>query len=66
MTLVATTYFFKAGKEVSNYLEDQTAVLHAEEAETSMMLICEPDLVDLSNIEILASAKGTQNFLAAG
>ena len=27
-----------------------------------MMLVCEPDLVDLSNIEILASAKGAQNF----
>tara|TARA_B100000886_G_scaffold277788_1_gene201765 strand:+ start:122 stop:322 length:201 start_codon:yes stop_codon:yes gene_type:complete len=66
VTLVATTYFFKAWKEVSNYIEDQPAVLHAGEAETSMMLVCEPDLVDLSNIEILASANGTQNFLAAG
>ena len=64
--MVETPHVFKAGKEVSHYSEDQPALMHAGEAETSMMLVCEPYLVDLPNIENLASAKGTQKFLAAG
>jgi len=65
-TLVATTYVQEAGIELSKYLEDQTGVMHAGEAETSMMLVCEPDLVDMSSIDKIASPEGAQNFLSAG
>ena len=65
-TLVATTYVMEAGADLSRYLEDQPSVMHAGEAETSMMLVCQPDLVDMSNISKLASPEGGKNFLSAG
>ena len=40
-TLVATTYVSEAGEELSQHLEDQPGVMHAGEAETSMMMVCE-------------------------
>lgn len=46
---VATaTYFMVAAKEVAAVLEDQDGVMHACEAETSMMMVVAPDLVDAS------------------
>lgn len=50
-----TTYFQLAEAAVASILEDQPGVLHAGEAETSMMLAIQPDLVDKSR---LAEAKG--------
>ena len=65
-TLVATTYVMEAGEDLSQHLEDQPGVMHAGEAETSMMLVCEADLVDMSNISNLASPEDGKNFLSAG
>ena len=65
-TLVATTYVSEAGEELSKHLEDQPGVMHAGEAETSMMLVCAPDLVDMSDIENIASPEVEGKFLAAG
>ena len=65
-TLVATTYVMEAGTNLSQYLEDQESIMHACEGETSMMLVCEPDLVDIENLNELASTKQDKNFLTAG
>lgn len=65
-TLVATTYVTEAGEDLSKYLEDQPSVMHAGEAETSMMLVCEPDLVDMSDIAKIASPMDGKKFLSAG
>ncbi len=65
-TLVATTYVTEAGDELSQHLEDQPGVMHAGEAETSMMLVCEPELVDDSNLGALASPEDRTRFLQAG
>ena len=65
-TLVATTYVMEAGEDLSQHLEDQSGVMHAGEAETSMMLVCEHDLVDLSNVDKIASPEGAKDFLSAG
>jgi len=65
-TLVATTYDVEAGEDLSRHLEDQSGVLHAGEAETSMMLVCEPDLVDTSDLTKLASLEGDTHFLSVG
>ncbi|MDG2296304.1 MAG: creatininase family protein [Paracoccaceae bacterium] len=65
-TLVATTYVMEAEENLSQHLEDQPGVMHAGEAETSMMLVCEPDLVDLSNVNKIASPEGGKGFLSAG
>ena len=40
--------------------------MHAGEAETSMMLVCEPELVDMTDIDKIASPKQSGKFLAAG
>ncbi|MEO1141782.1 MAG: creatininase family protein [Pseudomonadota bacterium] len=64
-TLVATTYVSEAGDELSKHLEDQPGVMHAGEAETSMMMVCEPELVDDSDLGSLASPEG-RKFLQAG
>jgi creatinine amidohydrolase len=40
--------------------------MHAGEAETSMMLVCEPDLVDMTNITEIASPEADRKFLSAG
>ena len=44
--IATTTYFFAAEQDFAAILEDQRAVLHACEAETSMMMVVRPDLVD--------------------
>jgi creatinine amidohydrolase len=65
-TLVATTYVTEAGEDLSQHLQDQPGVMHAGEAETSMMLVCEPDLVDMTNITEIASPEADRKFLSAG
>jgi creatinine amidohydrolase len=50
MTVVAATYWLEAASRLGPLLEDQSNVLHAGEAETSMMLRLEPDLVDDSDL----------------
>jgi creatinine amidohydrolase len=65
-TLVATTYVTEAGEELSRHLEDQPGVMHAGEAETSMMMVCEPELVDDSDLGELASPMDGKKFLQAG
>ncbi len=65
-TLVATTYVMEAGETLSQHLQDQSGVMHAGEAETSMMLVCEPDLVDMIDITKLASPMDGKKFLSAG
>ncbi len=62
-TPIATaTYFMVAADEIAGVLEDQTGVMHACEAETSMMMAVEPGLVDLSR---LAEAHGPSFDIAA-
>ena len=65
-TLVATTYVSEAGEDLSQHLEDQPDVMHAGEAETSMMMVCEPGLVDDSDLGGLASQEERDRFLEAG
>jgi creatinine amidohydrolase len=48
--IATTTYFLAAQDEFASILEDQRAVLHACEAETSMMMAVRPDLVDESRL----------------
>ena len=50
MTVVAATYWLEAASRLGPLLEDQSNVLHAGEAETSMILQLEPDLVDDSDL----------------
>ncbi|MCA2009991.1 creatininase family protein [Cereibacter sphaeroides] len=64
--LVATTYVSEAGESLSQYCEDQPGVMHAGEAETSMMMVCEPDLVDSSDLGSLTQAMDGAKFLKAG
>jgi creatinine amidohydrolase len=55
--IVATTYPLEARQAYGEILEDQSFIMHAGEAETSMMLALVPDLVDASD---LAACKGAQ------
>ncbi|MEM6846819.1 MAG: creatininase family protein [Pseudomonadota bacterium] len=55
VTVIATTYFSEAADVVEPLLEDQDEVQHACEAETSMMMALEPDLVDVSALASLAT-----------
>ena len=64
-TIVATTYVAEAGEAISALLEDQDGIRHACEGETAMMMACEPDLVDTSDLASLASESGA-GFLKAG
>lgn len=61
--LAITTYFQLAEPEIAAVLEDQKGVMHAGEAETSMMLALHPELVDRSR---LAEAKGGPAVERAG
>jgi creatinine amidohydrolase len=63
-TIVAATYWDEAALEFARLLEDQAGVQHACEAETSMMMALEPELVDASDLASLATERF--NFLAAG
>jgi len=48
--VVATTYPMEAVEAYAEILEDQDFIMHACEAETSMMLALVPDLVDASDL----------------
>lgn len=66
-TLVGTTYPSEAGPAIGALLEDQGGVMHACEAETAMMMACEPDLVDTSDLAALAvPGSDGPSFLQAG
>ncbi len=66
-TLVGTTYALEAAGELDALLEDQAGVQHACEAETAMMMACEPELVDDSDLASLATNTGDgPSFLRAG
>ncbi len=64
-TIVATGYAWESSLEFARILEDQGGIQHACEAETSMMLAVEPDLVDTSDLAALATDRGA-GFLKAG
>ncbi len=53
--IAATTYFMEGHTAMAEILEDQQGVMHACEAETSMMMAVHPDLV---NADKLADAHG--------
>lgn len=63
-TIVAATYPRECGKEIAEVLENQPGLQHAGEAETSMMMALEPDLVDGSNLAELKTERSA--VLAAG
>lgn len=66
-TLVAVTYPMEAAAEIGPILEDQKGVMHACEAETAMMMACEPALVDTSDLAGIASMEDDgPSFLKAG
>lgn len=66
-TLVATTYASEAAEQIAALLEDQDGVQHAGEAETSMMLACQGELVDVSDLASLGTpGEGGPTFLKAG
>jgi creatinine amidohydrolase len=66
-TLVATTYPAEAAEEIGKILEDQENLSHACEAETSMMMACEADLVDTSDLAAINNPDGEgPRFLSAG
>ncbi|MFT5175131.1 MAG: creatinine amidohydrolase [Gammaproteobacteria bacterium] len=50
MTILAATYWLEAADRLAPLLEDQSNVLHAGEAETSMMMALTPELVDDSDL----------------
>jgi len=64
-TIVATTYVTEAREEIAALLEDQDGIRHACEGETAMMMACEPDLVDDSDLASLNCEPGG-DFLNAG
>lgn len=64
-TLVATTYPSETGAVFEEILEDQPGMQHACEAETSMMMALEPDLVDTSDLAALDTHRG-ESFLKVG
>ena len=64
-TLVATTYVAEAGSGIGDLLEDQDNIQHAGEGETAMMMACEPDLVDSSDLDSIATERGV-GFLKVG
>lgn len=67
-TLVFATYPMEAGIDAFKaVLEDQDFIQHACEAETSMMMVCEPALVDDSDLAAHNVPHGNEpDFLAAG
>ncbi|MEZ5752655.1 MAG: creatininase family protein [Paracoccaceae bacterium] len=65
-TLIGATYVTEAGDALAQHLEDQPGVMHAGEAETSMMLACGPDLVDTSNLATITDGMDGGGFLKAG
>ncbi|MEM8596000.1 MAG: creatininase family protein [Pseudomonadota bacterium] len=68
-TVVATSYASEAAQAITAILEDQPSLMHAEEAETSMMLTLAPELVDARDLASLADGMGPgagPGALAAG
>ncbi|MEM6342185.1 MAG: creatininase family protein [Pseudomonadota bacterium] len=66
-TLVGTTYVTEAGSTYCDVLDDQDGIMHACEGETSMMMVCEPELVDRRNLGALNTAvSAAPSFLKAG
>ncbi len=65
ITIVATTYVAEAGGELAKLLNNQPHIMHAGEGETAMMLALTPELVDASELDSLATARGA-GFLTAG
>ena len=63
-TIIATTYLREAAEAITPLLDDQAGVHHACEAETSMMLALEPDLVDASALDRLATPADPPLLLA--
>ena len=63
--IIATTYWLEAEKSFQKILETQSNVLHAGEAETSMMMALEPELVEDT---LLDEVKGPMDlgFLKTG
>jgi creatinine amidohydrolase len=50
-SIATTTYFMEAAAEQAQILEDQDGVMHACEAETSMMMAIHPELVNGSRLD---------------
>jgi creatinine amidohydrolase len=50
-SIATTTYFMEGAAEQAKILEDQNGVMHACEAETSMMMAIHPELVNRSRLE---------------
>ena len=66
-TLVVTTYVTEAGVDYHGIMEDQQSIMHACEGETSMMMVCTPELVDTSDLAALNVPSGEgPAFLGAG
>jgi len=65
VTVVAATYWLEAADGLAPLLEDQSNVMHAGEAETSMMMALEPALVDSTDLASNA-VKPEVGFLQAG
>ena len=63
--IVAATYVSEAGAAFGEILEDQPHIMHACEGETSMMMALEPELVDASELDSIATPRG-RGPLAAG
>ena len=49
--IATTTYFMEAADQIAQVLEDQDCVMHACEAETSMMMAVAPGLVQASRLQ---------------
>ena len=64
--LVGATYVAEAGEDLAQHCQDQPGVMHGGEAETSMMLACEPDLVDTSDLASVIDGMDGAGFLKAG
>lgn len=66
-TVVFATYAMEAGEAFGAPLEDQPNIMHACEAETSMMMVCAPDTVDDSDLAAHNAPYGNgPDFLRAG
>ena len=50
--IVSTTYWYGAAEAIAPILEMQASLLHADEAETSMMLALRPELIDPARIAL--------------
>ncbi len=57
VSIVATTYPIEARQAFAEILEDQDFIMHAGEAETSMMLALMPELVDAGDLAACAGSR---------